>query len=63
MSKTSEMETTIRELRDGADLSQLLGTYLKGWLSVRNKDADESTSLAGTVTFGRERVGEEAFLT
>ena len=30
-------------------------------LSVRNKDADESTSLAGTVTFGRERVGKKPF--
>ena len=32
-------------------------------LSVRNKDADESASLTGTVTVGGEIVEDEAFLT
>ena len=32
-------------------------------LSVRNKDADESAFLTGTVTSGREIAGDEAFLT
>ena len=37
--------------------------FKRAVLSVRNKDADGRVFLTGTVTFGREIVEDEAFLT